>query len=77
MDPKKTTSRNPVESIASDYAESVRGGQRLSVDSVAEANPEHESELRALLPVIEETGAGSPVTHSAAIRFGHVGGFAS
>lgn len=54
MDPKKTTSRNPVESIASDYAESVRGGQRLSVDSVAEANPEHESELRALLPVIEK-----------------------
>ena len=54
MDPKTPSNRNPVESIASDYAESVRGGKRLSVDSVAEANPEHESELRDLLPVIEK-----------------------
>ena len=51
---KKTSKRNPVESIASDYAESVRGGQRLSVDSVTEANPEHASELRELLPLIEK-----------------------
>ena len=54
MDPQKKYNRNPVESIASDYAEAVRGGKRLSVDSVAEANPEHESELRELLPLIEK-----------------------
>ena len=54
MDSKTPSNRNPVESIASDYAESVRGGKRPSVDSVAEANPEHESALRDLLPVIEK-----------------------
>ena len=54
MDSKTPFNRNPVESIASDYAESVRGGKRPSVDSVAEANPEHESALRDLLPVIEK-----------------------
>ena len=54
MDPKNTSERNPVEAIASDYAESVRGGKRLSVDSVANANPQHESELRDLLPLIEK-----------------------
>jgi len=54
MDSKTPSNRNPVESIASDYAESVRGGKRLSVDSVAEANPEHEAALRDLLPVIEK-----------------------
>jgi tetratricopeptide (TPR) repeat protein len=54
MDSKKTSNRNPLEFIASDYTESVRGGNRPSVDSVAEANPEHESALRDLLPVIEK-----------------------
>ncbi len=54
MDSRKASNRNPVESIASDYAELVRGGKRPSVDSVAEANPEHESALRDLLPVIEK-----------------------
>ncbi len=54
MDSKTPSNRNPVESIASDYVESVRSGQRLSVDSLAEANPEHESALRDLLPVIEK-----------------------
>ena len=52
MDPKTTESRNPVESIASEYADAVRQGNNLSVDAIAEANPEHESELRELLPLI-------------------------
>ena len=52
MDPKTTESRNPVESIASEYADAVRQGKNLSVDAIAEANPEHESELRELLPLI-------------------------
>ena len=46
--------RNPLESIASEYAESVRGGRRGSIDRVLESNPEHESELRDLLPVIQQ-----------------------
>ena len=53
-DPETPSSpRHPVESIASDYAESVRGGQRRSIDSVAESNPEHQEALRELLPVIQ------------------------
>ena len=54
MDSETPSKRNPVESIASEYAESVRSGKRLSVDSLAEANPEHESAIRDLLPVIEK-----------------------
>ena len=46
-------SRNPLESIASEFAESVRGGHQGSIDSVVESNPQLESELRDLLPVIK------------------------
>ena len=45
--------RNPVESIASDVVESLRVGRRSVIDPIVEANPDHESELRELLPVIE------------------------
>lgn len=54
MDSNETTSRNPLESIASAYAESMRSGKRTSVDAVADANPEYQSALRDLLPVIEK-----------------------
>jgi tetratricopeptide (TPR) repeat protein len=55
MDPETpSTPRHPVESIVSDYAESVRGGQRRTIDSVAKSNPEHEAALRELLPVIQK-----------------------
>ncbi|MGI9474077.1 MAG: protein kinase domain-containing protein [Rubripirellula sp.] len=50
----KPDPRHPIESIASDYAESVRGGQRGTIDKVVESNPQHESELRELLPVIQQ-----------------------
>ncbi|MFK8114018.1 MAG: protein kinase [Rubripirellula sp.] len=50
MDPP----RNPIESIASEFAESIRDGQIDSIDEVVDSNPELESELRDLLPVIEK-----------------------
>ena len=46
--------RNPLESIASDFAESLREGKQESIDAVAESNPEMEDELRDLLPVIRQ-----------------------
>ncbi len=51
--PSTSESRHPVESIASEFAESVRGGQDDSIDSVIESNPQLESELRELLPVVQ------------------------
>ena len=47
------TERNPIESIASELVDSIRVGQNASIDPIVDANPEHESELRGLLPVIE------------------------
>lgn len=52
--PSTSDSRNPIESIASDFAESMRHGRRDSIDDVVESNPELESELRDLLPVIKQ-----------------------
>ena len=45
--------RHPIEAIASDVAESIRGGRRSSIEPIVEANPDLEGELRDLLPVIQ------------------------
>ena len=46
--------RNPLESIASDFADSIRDGKQDSIEAVVESNPEMEGELRDLLPVIRQ-----------------------
>ncbi len=48
------SSRHPLESIASDFADSIRGGKQRSIDDFVESNPKLESELRELLPVIHQ-----------------------
>ena len=45
--------RNPIESIASDMVDSMRVGQSQPLEPVLVSNPEHEGELRELLPVIQ------------------------
>lgn len=48
------SSRHPLESIASDFAESIREGKQGSIDKIADSNPDMETELRDLLPVIHQ-----------------------
>ncbi|QDT12525.1 serine/threonine-protein kinase [Planctomycetes bacterium K23_9] len=45
--------RNPIESIASDVVDSIRIGKTKPLQPIIESNPEHEDELRDLMPVIE------------------------
>ena len=57
MDPDsspKTNPRHPIESIASEITDSVRGGHRQSIEKLLDSNPQHESKLRELLPVIQQ-----------------------
>ncbi len=46
--------RNPIESIATKFAESIRSGRQEAIDPVVTDNPDMETELRELLPVIQK-----------------------
>ncbi len=54
MKASSSDERNPIESIATEFAESIRSGGREAIDPVVTANPELEPELRDLLPVIQK-----------------------
>lgn len=49
-----TEKRNPVESVASDFIDSIRQGREQDPGKAADANPEIENELKDLLPVIQQ-----------------------
>ncbi|MGB7346906.1 MAG: serine/threonine-protein kinase [Pirellulaceae bacterium] len=45
--------RNPIESIASELVDSLRVGKTKPLEPALQSNPQHEDELRNLMPVIE------------------------
>ena len=51
--PNHDDDRHPLEAIATDYAQSLRCGHRGAIEPVVQANEQHDSELRDLLPVIQ------------------------
>ena len=70
-DPDDGTDRHPLETIATDYAQSLRCGHRGWIEPIAEANEPLESEIRDLLPVIER------LEQARKRRLQRPGGFAS